>query len=190
MKYVINYWKHVLSGFIVFAMFSLPLFLLHSNAEILMKIDGIDGESTVKGHEKWLNVDTIFFGTNRAVQTIPGKVDRETSDPALTEISVTRFFDSASPRLFIEAVAGKARDVQIDFIQSGGTDSPQQVYQTLKLDNVLLSSYNQSSGGERPSESISLNFTKITIESTRFEGKTATKLPTVSYDVINNKTGN
>src|SRR4030095_3819031 len=47
-----------------------------------------------------------------------------------------------------------------------------QTYLQFKLDNTLISSYSMSSGGDRPSESLSLNFTKISISSINIKGET------------------
>jgi type VI secretion system secreted protein Hcp len=59
--------------------------------------------------------------------------------------------------------------VQIDFCK---TDKDKlEVYATYKLSDCMVSGYSVSSGGDRPTESISLNFTKIIYEFTEMKSK-------------------
>ena len=84
--------------------------------------------------------------------------------PSISEVVVTKAQDGASGNLF-RASCGTdplkaAKPVQIDFMATAQDTDP---YLSFSLDNALISGYSRSSGGDRPSESISLNFTKITM---------------------------
>jgi type VI secretion system secreted protein Hcp len=73
------------------------------------------------------------------------------------EIQITKSVDKASPKLFQACATGQHfKKVTLSLRKAGGTP-----YLTLTLTDVLISSYQQSNGGDRPAESISLNFTKI-----------------------------
>jgi type VI secretion system secreted protein Hcp len=66
---------------------------------------------------------------------------------------------AASPKLFIAAVNGTTiPSATIDFVTAA---QPIQPYLQYELENVLISGYSVSSSGDRPMESLSLNFTKI-----------------------------
>jgi type VI secretion system secreted protein Hcp len=72
--------------------------------------------------------------------------------------------DKTSPLLLSDILSGKdIPELDIFFVNItrgfGGLGT--QVYAEYKLSDVLISGYSVSSGGDRPSESLSLNFTKI-----------------------------
>ena len=58
----------------------------------------------------------------------------------------------------------------------------QQEYMTYELENVLVSGYSISSGGDRPMESLSLNFTKIEYKIDDQKEKSGAP-PKAGYDV-------
>ena len=63
-------------------------------------------------------------------------------------------------------------------------------YKVPSLTNALISGYSLSSGGDRPSESISINFTKIEYKHIPYDDKNKAGTPvTVSYDLSTTKSG-
>ena len=68
--------------------------------------------------------------------------------------------DESSPDLFTEACTGDGKTVTIDFCKTGQSV---ETYMQYELENCMISGYSVSSGGDRPVESISLSFTKITM---------------------------
>jgi len=149
-----------------------------------MKVDGIDGDVTAKGHEKWIEVSSFQWGVGRGI-TSPGpggNKDREGSAPSVSEVVVTKVSDNASVDLIKEALHGEGKTVKIDFCK---TDKDQfEPYYQYELSDTLVSSFSMSSGGDRPMESLSLNFTKITFNDIEMSEKNATGSPTrVGYDL-------
>ncbi len=127
---------------------------------IYIKIDGIKGNVTTDGYTDWVEVSSLQWGTGRAIMTETGKIcDREGSTPTFSEISLTKDMDKSSPYIFTESVAGISKPVDIHILrtEAGGTTA----YVQYELENCLISSYSVSSGGDKPTESFSLNFTKI-----------------------------
>jgi type VI secretion system secreted protein Hcp len=101
------------------------------------------------------------FGTGRAITLKTGAaLDREASAPSVSEVNVSKLMDQASPKLFAESCYGKAKPkIEIHLCK---TDAGKlETYMEYTLSDVLLSGYNVSSAGDRPTESISFNFTKI-----------------------------
>lgn len=127
---------------------------------IYMKYDGIDGDVTADGHEKWIELNSFQWGVGRGISSpTGGSADRESSAPSISEIVVTKQQDVATTKLLDEALQGEGKTVVIDFCK---TDKGKlEVYMAYKLADVMVSGYSVSSGGDRPSESISLNFTKV-----------------------------
>lgn len=127
---------------------------------IYMKYEGIDGDVTESGHEKWIELNSFQWGVGRGISSPTGaSADRESSAPSISEIVVTKTSDKSTPKLMSEAVQGEGKTVEIHFVKT--EKGKLTTYQTYKLTNTMISSYSQSSGGDHPSESLSLNFTKV-----------------------------
>lgn len=157
---------------------------------ILLKFaTAINGDSVVDGHEKWITIQSLQFGVGRAITTSGGAADRETSNPSFSEVTLTKSTDIASADLFMQAVCGKSLGkAEIHFIQTGGSDKKQQVYLKIELTDAIVSSYSASSGGERPSESFSLNFTQISYQYDQFSGDKITTGTAKKWDLSKNAT--
>ncbi|NYZ17600.1 type VI secretion system tube protein Hcp [Azospirillum sp. RWY-5-1] len=154
---------------------------------IYVKYEGIDGEATHQEHKKWLDVGSLQWGVGRAISTPSGSTaNREASEPSVSEVTITKLMDSSSPKFFTEACTGAiGKTVKIDLVTTG---SPGTTYATYTLTNALVSAYSMSSGGDRPSESISISFTKLEFKFTPYDDKNKAGTPTtVSYDISTTK---
>jgi type VI secretion system secreted protein Hcp len=96
--------------------------------------------------------------------------------------------DGSSPKLFTESATGNVgKTVKIDLVSTG---SPGNTYVTYTLTNTLISGYSVSTGGDRPSESVTLSFTKIEYKFIPYDDKNKAGTPvTVSYDLSTTKSG-
>jgi len=157
---------------------------------ILLKFaTAINGDSVVDGHEKWITIASLQMGVGRAISVSGGGADRETSNPSFSEITLTKSTDVASADLFMQAVCGKSLGkAEIHFVQTGGSDKKQQVYMKIELTDAIVSSYSASSGGDRPSESFSLNFTQISYQYDAFSGDKVTTGTPKKWDLAKNAT--
>ena len=156
---------------------------------IYVKFEGIDGDATHDKHKKWLDVDSLQWGVGRAIMTPTGSaMNREASEPSISEVTVTKSMDSSSAYLFQQACTGSAgKKVEIHLVTTG---SPGDIYMTYELSNALVSGYSVSSGGDRPSESVSFNFTKIQMKYSQFDEKHKnTANHPASYDLASTKSG-
>ena len=150
---------------------------------IYMEIEGIKGDATQAQHKDWINVHSCQWGVGRGISSPVGAAqNREASEPSVSEIVVTKTLDSSSTLLFQEATIGKdGKKVKIDFCR---TDKEGTAYLQLVLENVLISGFSTSSGGYAPSESLSLNFTKIEVNETGPNAKNGAGQPVkASYDI-------
>ncbi|MDB4426389.1 type VI secretion system tube protein Hcp [bacterium] len=127
---------------------------------IYLQIGKIKGNVSAKGHEDWIECSSLQFGVGRAIPMSVGtQSNREASHPSLSEISLSKQMDDSSPYLFQESVVGESKTVKIHVTKTGANQLESIVEYT--LDSSLISSYSLSSGGDQPSESFSLSFTKI-----------------------------
>jgi len=122
------------------------------------------GEVKAKGYEGWIELQSAQIGTSRNITNSTGRgTNREVSLPTVQEIVVTKFQDSASTALFREALSGSGKLIVIAFVKGDAT-----AYLQIVLQNTLISSYSVSGHGgdnhDRPMESLSLNFAKVTYE--------------------------
>ena len=61
---------------------------------VYMKIDGINGKVTAKGHEQWIDCSSLQWGVGRAISSAVGtSADREASKPSISEVSITKMMD-------------------------------------------------------------------------------------------------
>ena len=157
---------------------------------ILMKFDPeIKGDSKIEKHTGWIAVENFQFGVGRAISVSAEGADRDTSNPSFSEVSIAKAMDIASPQLFIEAACGKAMNsVTFHWVQTGGKDAKGQHFLEVVLKKPILSSYSAASAGERPSESLSINYNEIQVTYSPFEeGGTAKPGKPKGYDLKANK---
>jgi type VI secretion system secreted protein Hcp len=156
----------------------------HGRMPIFMKYDGIDGNVTAKGYEKWIEVQSFQFGAGRGISTPTGGAEnREASAASVSEVTVTKLMDKASPKLFEAGLIGnEGKMVKIVMTRTGKELAELCLY---KFEEVLVSGYSVSSGGDgAPMESMSLNFVKFEYSYTGSDvaGKDASKMK-VGFDI-------
>ena len=150
---------------------------------IYLQIEGIKGNVTAKGHEDWIDISSVQWGVGRAISSAVGtSADREASKPSISEVTVTKLMEESTPLIFTEACVGKSKKVSIHLCTTG-TDSIE-TYMEYDLEDCMVSGYSMSSGGDRPSESISFSFTKLMMKYIPYDkaGKAMSPIP-AGYDM-------
>ena len=127
----------------------------------LLMIDGIQGDSKLKGFEDQIQLHSAQFGVGRAISATSRTTKRESSAPSISELVVTKAQDRASVPLFLESLNGKGKNAVFTIVSLG--ESPTAIYR-ISLSGTMVSGYSVSGGGDLPTESLSLNFTKIFVE--------------------------
>src|ERR1700724_312856 len=131
-----------------------------ANAQLtyLLKIDGIKGDSTVKGYEGYFTVDEFTFNELTRLANGGGGAGagKAQFDPLMVDIA------GLSPGLVTllkDATSGKhIPSVELVGLQSAGEGAPQKVYD-LKLNNVTVAGY-AADGGH--GTAIAFDYTKLT----------------------------
>ena len=157
---------------------------------ILLKFDPeLKGDSKVEKHEGWISIDSLQWGVGRGISTSGAGADRDTSNPSFSEVSISKNMDVASAQIMLEAACGKAfKTATLHFIQTGGKEAKGQHYLEIILDHPILSSYGMSSGGDRPNESVSINYNGIKMQYDQLtDGKVVAKGEPKGYDLKVNK---
>src|SRR5258708_8818085 len=136
-------------------------------ADYFLKIDGIEGESTAKGHEKEIEVLSWSWGVSQSSPSSSASARGSSSRPCVNDISFTKLIDKASPLLMADAVMGMPLPRALFTARKAGSAPVE--YLKLELKNILVSSYHGgSSGGDGfRTEEGSFQFGAVTVEYTR-----------------------
>ncbi|MBX3436476.1 MAG: type VI secretion system tube protein Hcp [Planctomycetaceae bacterium] len=124
----------------------------------------IKGSCTLANHDKWIDVASMSFAVNRTMQFKSAGADRTTSVAHFSEVNLSRMVDIASADLFAQSISGESLGkATIDLIRSD-VDT-HKTYMQIILHDPIITSYNISSGGgETAMETLTINFTKISVE--------------------------
>jgi type VI secretion system secreted protein Hcp len=152
---------------------------------IYLQYGSIAGEVTTTGYEKYIEVQSYQWGAGRAV-SMPhggGVSKRESSDPSLSEVTFTKQLDATSTLLLQQCLVGEmdtTAKVVFTRTKAGGETEPFLQY---TLTNCAITGYSVSSGGDRPNESLSINFTKIEMKYTAYDVKGKGTPSVFTYDL-------
>ena len=131
-------------------------------ANILLKLDGVDGESKIDGHEKEIDVLSASFGASNPTSVHFGG-GAGTAKVNVHDLTITKRVDAASPDLFLKTCTGEHYDTAtLIYMKAGGNDNTQVPYLQYEMTEVYVASVHQSGGGDQfAQESVSLTFGKI-----------------------------
>ena len=147
-----------------------------------LDFDGtIKGESTDAQHKDWIEIRAFNAGASRQFGDPDGGT-RDGGKPMLSEFSLVKPLDQASPPLFVAAVAGTTPFPKVTLDLNVGGKNP---VSRIELEDVLVSSFSSTAaanGDAKPTETFSLNFAKITFTYILPDAKTLF----TSYDIVKN----
>lgn len=128
----------------------------NSAGKMFLKLDGVKGESQDHKHKGDVEISSFSFGAgNGGAQAHGG--GGGAGKVSFSSFTITKHLDKSSPLLQKAAVGGQHyKEVDVFFARkAGGT---QQDYLEIKLQDVLISSYQASgSGGGTPTEKLVLD---------------------------------
>jgi type VI secretion system secreted protein Hcp len=155
--------------------------------DILLKLDGVTGESKIADHEKEIDVLSWSFGATQSGSSHVGG-GAGSGKVNVQDIHITKYLDAASSTLFRFCCNGKHIAKGTLTVRKAG-EKPVN-YLTIDFDEIIITSITGGgSGGEdRLTENISLNFAKFkfeyfTQEDTGTKGKSAP----LTWDIAANK---
>jgi type VI secretion system secreted protein Hcp len=128
-----------------------------ASVDYYLKIDGVDGESTARGFEGWIEIESFYWGATQTA--VVGGGGGGAGKVVVSDFTLVKRVDKASPRLFQACVTGLHASSAVLAAKRGDTNATYLKYQ---LTDVLVSSFRDAgTAGEPPLEEISLNFTRI-----------------------------
>lgn len=128
-----------------------------------LHLDGIDGESTTIGHEKWISILSFSLGASNP-SAFPTGGGSGSGKVSFSDLSMVKEVDVSSVSLLKYLATGKhIAKATLDIVSSATKSS--QPYLRYDLQDTLVTSYQISGGsGGNPIESFSLNFGRIEFE--------------------------
>lgn len=131
---------------------------------IFLKVDGIEGESQFKGHENEIDVLSWSWGVSQTGTTHVGG-GSGAGKANVGDLSIQHSVDKASPNLLQYCFLGKHIPSAVLTQRKAGGDKSLD-FLTIKMKDLIISSVNaggSDGSGERPTESLSLNFAEVSV---------------------------
>lgn len=137
---------------------------------MLLKLGAINGESKRTGYEKWIEIESLQFGVGRGISSATGSSSRQGSEPSVSEVVFTKPTSIDSADLFFQSLCGTGVKAEIHIINT--QSKANKPYFKMTMEDTMISGYSMSSGGDRPTESVTLNFTKVEYQYDQYDGDT------------------
>ena len=132
-----------------------------------LKLDGIDGESTAKGHENWIELNSFSFGVTTTTGSASGG---GVNKPLFSDFTFTQFQDSSTPKEFEALVENKHIATGILDLVRTTKDQPF-TYLKYTFSDIVLTSMNFSDGGARPIETVTFKYGAIKLDAFSLDDK-------------------
>ncbi len=149
---------------------------------VYMKLGDIKGESQAHGFQEWFDIFAFSMGASNSSASGGGGGSGKV---IVHDINLTKPSGAGSPALFLACCKGEHFGEALLTVTRASDGEPFMQY---RFENVLVSSHQTSGdGGSIPTESISLNFEKITYRHTVFDVDGSIKrVETMFWDVARN----
>jgi type VI secretion system secreted protein Hcp len=154
--------------------------------DAFLQIDGITGEATRKGYEKQIEIMSFSIGASNPVTIGAGGAGIGAGKVSVSSFNCMKITDSTSPVLFQRCCEGKHfPKAKVTLMKAGG-DAPVE-YLVYEFENVFVETIQWSGatgGDDRPVETLSLSFGKVSVTYTPQTDKGAKGSPVVgSWDL-------
>jgi type VI secretion system secreted protein Hcp len=161
--------------------------MVMAQSDMFLKLDGIEGESQDDKHKGEIQINGYNLGAANA-GSAGANLGSGVGKARIQDISFLKYVDKSSPNLFINCCSGKPISTAVFTVRKAG-EKPQE-YMTITLTEVFISSFSHigSDNGGLPSESVSLNFSKIKFEyKTQLGDGTLGAVIAKTYDIKANR---
>jgi len=131
---------------------------------IYLKYGDAQGDVTETNHKNWVELLDAQWSMSRTIRSAVGiGKNRESTSAYVSELTLTKYIDDSSHTLASYAFVGQAKQAQVDFTRVN--DGGETLFRSIILKDAITSSLvNSGHGKDRPVETLTLNFTEITIE--------------------------
>lgn len=154
--------------------------------DAFLELDGVEGESTRKGFEGQVEIESFQFGAHNPTSIGSGG-GAGAGKAQLSRFVISKKTDASSTALFQACCTGKHfTTAKVTFHKAGGEEALP--YLTYEFDKVFVESIDwsgASGGDDRPNESVALAFGKVEIlYQSQAEAGAAAGTFSASWDVM------
>lgn len=155
--------------------------------DYFLKIEGVEGESTDKAHSKEFVLDSVSFNVSNPASPAAGG-GGGAGKATFSDISFVAKMSKNSPQLYLKSALGTHIPTATISVRKANTTFD---FYTVKLSDVLITSVQtKGAAGDLPTETFSLNFTKVTWSYTPATVKgTSDTAISATWDIKTNKGG-
>ncbi len=130
-----------------------------------LQIDGIEGESSDAGHEKWIQIQSFNHAVANETTGQSGGGHHTGGRCSHSDIVIVKPLDSASPNLSLACCSGKSHpELTIELCRSGASGTDAVPYQKIELTDVVITSVAPvaSQSSDFPAETVTFTYGTIT----------------------------
>jgi type VI secretion system secreted protein Hcp len=151
--------------------------------DFFLQLDGIKGEAKDQGHVGEIKIHSWSWGASQTT-SVSGTGGSGAGKASLSDISIMKDYDKSSPPLFQALLKGNHIKTGVLTAQKSAGEGSGKPFLKISLEEIFVTSVQDSGSSEIPSESISFSYNKIKVEYfTQDEtGKMASVTP-VNYDL-------
>ena len=134
-----------------------------AQVDYFLKIDGVPGEATDDGHKDWINLLSFSQSISRSVDPTSGG-GGGSSVAQFEDVQFTKYLDKATPLLMLHCANGQhIREAILVCRKAGNAGEEPVEYYKITMTDILVTSVSTggSAGDSVPTETLSLNFSKI-----------------------------
>jgi len=133
--------------------------------DAFLKIEGVDGESTRKGFEKQMEIQSFNFGASNPSTIGAGGGGGGGGKVSVSSFNILKRSDAASPLLFLACCQGDHYPTAVVTLNKSAGKAPidfiKYEFEEVYVDNIQWSG--ASGGDDTPTESVSFSFAKVSI---------------------------
>lgn len=154
-----------------------------------LKLDGLDGESTRGGFEKWIEIYSFSFGASNPTTVGAGSGGMSAGKVSVSSFNVMKKTEASSPTLFQMCCVGDHfKTANVTLNKASGDKTNPLSFLVFDFTEVYVESIQWSGSGggdDTPTESISLAFAtvKITYTPQQKTGAAAPKPQVAQWDL-------
>lgn len=128
---------------------------------LILELDGYEGESQIKGFEKKIEILSFSHGVAMQVTGDVSNQERTSGKPNLQDLTVSKYMDKSSTVLKQACAEGKIIKSAKLFVLRNDAGSLIEMFR-YELENPVVSSYSTGAGGgDKPVDTLTLNFAKV-----------------------------
>jgi len=135
--------------------------------DTFLQLDGLDGESTRAGFEKWIEIYSFSFGASNPTTVSAGSSGMSAGKVSLSSFNVMKKTETSSPTIFQMCCVGDHfKTAKLTLNKASGDKKTPLSFLVFAFTEVYVESiqWSGSTGGDdTPTESVSFAFASVTV---------------------------